>query len=570
MLSALPSGCYLPSSSDDQGVVEAAKCGAVGERDATLRLMTRAEYNATVRDLLGDSTSPANDFPKEPLAFGFENNADVLRVTAEGAQRYSDAAETLAVHAIRERRDEVTGCKGLDGQACAERMLDTVGRRAFRRTLTAVEKAAFLDLWRRGTMGGESSDGGLEMVLTAILEAPQFLYRSERGLVDESTAGPDRSEAEGETRPVRLGGFEVATRLSYFLWGTMPDDELLDAAEHGRLDTVAGVRVEAERMLDDPRAHAGTASFFRQYLSLETMGNVEKDTTAYPVYSHALAASWRGSLERYVDDAFWNGKTFRALLTMPTVYADAQFSTAYGMTSNAASGTFAKLAMPPGRYEGLLAQPGMMARLAGPNQSSPVRRGVFVFDKMLCQPLPPPPADLNIVPPEPNPNATTRERFAVHSKNGICAGCHSMIDPMGFGVEEYDGVGAYRDHENGKPVDNTGEIVGAREATLNGKYAGARELGEKLGKSKQVHDCFATQYLRFALGRSEKPEDTCSVQQIQHAFYAGGGDFRSLLLSIATSDSFRFRSAPPASDVDTSTKGLELVTPNPNATGGTK
>jgi hypothetical protein len=188
---------------------------------------------------------------------------------------------------------------------------------------------------------------------------------------------------------------------------------------------------------------------------------------------------------------------------------------------------------------GVLAQPGVLSLRAGPDQGSPIRRGIFVLDKLLCQPPPPPPADAAIVPPTPSAQGTTRERFAQHSQSPGCAGCHKFIDPVGFTFEHYDGVGARRETENGLPIDSRGGVVEARDPGLVAPVADLPELAQRLGKSRQVHDCVAQEWLRFALGRPLDAADACALETVQETFMAGGGSFDALLLAIATSDSFR-------------------------------
>jgi hypothetical protein len=194
-----------------------------------------------------------------------------------------------------------------------------------------------------------------------------------------------------------------------------------------------------------------------------------------------------------------------------------------------------------GERAGVLTQPGLMALLAYPDQSSPVARGVFVRERMLCQHLPPPPNDVVIEPPDPDPNATTRERFAQHTADAACSGCHSLIDPLGFGFEHYDAIGRFRTDENGLPVDASGSLGGIADASQVGDYEGAVELADKLLASTDFQECVAHQWTTFALGREPGEDDACAMQGIRQSFADSGGDLRELLVSIATSDSFRFR-----------------------------
>jgi len=201
--------------------------------------------------------------------------------------------------------------------------------------------------------------------------------------------------------------------------------------------------------------------------------------------------------------------------------------------------------MPASERSGLLTQPGLLALLAGPDQSSPVRRGVFVLDKLMRQPPPPPPMGAAITPPPPDPNATTRERFDAHFADPACAGCHRTIDAIGNGFEGYDAMGLKRTTENGKPVDTSGNILQARDASLLGGFTGVQELSQRLAGSRQVHDCLSSHLFRYALGRADGANDACSLQSAQKAFWDGKGRFQTLELAIVQSASFRTR-APPA------------------------
>ena len=243
-------------------------------------------------------------------------------------------------------------------------------------------------------------------------------------------------------------------------------------------------------------------------------------------------------MELYFGEVTRRGGTLEGLLQTPALYADSTMT----MYSPNASPEFQRVTMTSAGRSGILAQPGLLGRLSSPDQASPVRRGVFVFDRLLCQSLPPPPADLNIVPPPPKPGATNRERFAAHGSNPGCVGCHERIDPMGFGFEHFDGMGIWREEEEGKPIDARGSIVASRDSALRGDFNGVGELASRLAKSKQVHECVATEWYRWALGRVESESDSCALEQIQQRFFDSKGSFEELQLAIIGSESFLFRS----------------------------
>jgi hypothetical protein len=515
---------------------------------APIRLLTRSEYDNTVRDLLGVDLAPARDFPPENAALGFDNNAEAHLVSPLLAQKYIDAAETLAARAVETRLDALLACdveaQGLD--ACVQGFVRRFGRRAFRRPLSTDEAERFerLGLWASSRFDLRT---GIELVIGAFLESPQFLYR-----IEELT----RADAPGVT--VTIGGYEMASRLSYFLWNTMPDDALLEAAGRGVLDTVDGVEAQARRMLADPRARLAVRDFHRQWLEIDKIVRLEKDLEHRPGgvglgggIEH-LREVWTESLQRFMEHVFFESSDpIGALFGSPIVYLDADTARLYGTSAPGAE--LVPVMMPAGERAGLLTQPALMARLAHPEQTSPIHRGIFVREKLMCQALPPPPADIVIEAPEPDPNATTRERFAQHTEDPTCQACHVMIDPIGFGFEAFDELGRFRTMENGKNVDTSGRMVGAIEGAVNGDFRGVVELAARLSQSRQVTDCVAEQWYRYAMGRGARATeaDRCALAEVQGALRTAGGDLRELLVALTKTAAFRARpgvevtTAPP-------------------------
>ncbi len=503
------------------------QCHAGPPRALPPRLLTRAEYDFTVRDLLGDATQPARaHLPAEPLALGWENNADLYQPTPKLTAALVGLAEDVATRAVAERKSTFLSCTTED-RACAATLVSELGRRAFRRPLTADEAAQLLSLYDAAEPKG--FDTAVTWVLEAMLQSPQFLYRVEPG------AAP---RADGT---LAYSGYEMASRLSYFLWRSTPDDELLAAAESGALDTDEGVKAQAQRLLDSPRAADAVADFFRQYLSLDALPDLDKDLKTYPAFNRSLAEGWRDSLAAFAAEG-WTQGHLSDLYTSDAFYANGAMASVHGLP--ATTGLTRFTAQHPG---GLLAQPGLLAYLASPDQSSPIRRGVFTYRSLLCEPIPPPPANLNVTLPPVDPSQTTRQRFDAHGALPGCSSCHAVIDPLGDGFEHFDAIGRWRETDNGQPVDATGAIVSARETKLVGTFDGTGELALKLAQSRQVHDCFAVGMFRFAVGRVETADDECALEQLQGDFFSSGGNLRRLMLAIATSETFRTRAAPEAS-----------------------
>jgi hypothetical protein len=490
-----------------------------------LRRLTRTEYNNTVGDLLGDTTKPADDFAPDEELLGFAAGLSVSPLLAE---QYMNAAEALSVQAT-EDLPSLLGCdpasKGED--ACANTFIDAFGKTAYRRPLATDERDGLRALYGDAKSKYDYRTG-IELVVQAVLQSPDFLYRVELG---KDTQTP---------LVVQLTGYEIASRLSYLLWNTTPTPELLSAAAAGELDTPAGVEKYAREMVADPRAHETVRSFHHQWLDLDVLDMKSKDPMVYPAYDDALKASMIEETERYVQDVvFEQDGTVETLLTSRATFVDAKLADLYGMPKPSGSG-FGSAMLDGKQRAGLLTQASVLSVYAKSNQSSPVHRGKFVRERLLCQQLSPPPAGLIIVPPDPDPNASTRERFAEHSKNATCAGCHHLMDPIGFGFEHYDGIGRYRDMDGKFTVDSSGEIKDSRDA--DGKFDGVLELEDKLAQSQEVRECVASQWFVYAFGRSINNDlDTCSREKLFSTFAASGYKIQDLLVALATSDAFRYR-----------------------------
>jgi hypothetical protein len=517
------SGCKKPVTPP---AADGGTCGA--PTATTLRLLTRAEYDATVADVLGDTTRPAaSTFPGEPLVHGFDNNAQLDTVGDDLIADYLTAAEALAGTARAKDHRRLYTCDPAE-TTCGQRFLSSFGRRLYRRPLSADELTS-LSLLFDSVKATHDFDTAVEWSVQAMLQSPQFLYRDEH--------------VETTAKVASLTGYPLATRLSYFLWASTPDDELLDAAGAGTLDTADGLAAQAERMLADPRAVNGKLRFFTLYFNTAGAALAEKSAAVYTAYTPALAQAWRQSLELFFTDLAQHDGTLTAMLTSPVVFTNGTMNM-YG-AADAGTADFVRNELSATQRPGLLGQPGLMARLAAPDQSSPIRRGVFVLEKLLCQPTPPPPGGVIPPPPAPTTGQTTRDRFAQHDTDPNCSGCHRFIDPVGFTMEHFDGVGAWRDTENGITIDATGGVVSASDQSLVVHVNDVVGLSHVLAQSRQVHDCLATEYLRFALGRDLDDQDTCTLTQVRERF-AQSDRFDELILGIVTSDAFRTYSNPEA------------------------
>ncbi|MBL8740414.1 MAG: DUF1592 domain-containing protein, partial [Myxococcales bacterium] len=395
--------------------------------------------------------------------------------------------------------EALTGCEALpdDATTCAQDFIGRFGRLAFRRPLAAEEEARFLGLFESG-MADNDFPASIGLVLQAILVDPAFHFRFEvgEGAVEEGT--------------VALSGLEVASRLSFLLWSSSPDEALLDAAEAGELDSADGVRQHAERMLGDPRARRGMRNFFRQWLRLDRLKTTAKLETVYPEFDEALARDLRDGALAFADYVMFDSPdgSLRELFTGELAAVTPATAPIYGIAGPAEGlGLFATR---KGERAGIVTDAAILSAFAKPDQSSPIARGVFVREVLLCQTLESPPEGLVIEVPPLDPTATTRERFAAHSTNPTCARCHKLIDPIGFAFERYDGIGRYRESENGLPIDTSGQILDGEDAT--GNVDDALDLARSIVESEVGQRCFATQLTRYALGHSETKSDKCTAE----------------------------------------------------------
>ncbi|MBK9258966.1 MAG: DUF1592 domain-containing protein [Polyangiaceae bacterium] len=509
----------------------APMCVGIVPGKSPIRRMTRFEYNNTVRDLLGDDTEPAANFVPEEEAMGFDNQAVALGVTQILAEQYMVASEKIAARAV-EKLDTLLPCQPVAGEekACAAAFIEQFGRRAYRRPLSSDEVSRLLAVYEWGfTEAGFTR--GIELVLQAMLQSPHFLYRVEFGM-------PDIVEKD----IVLLSPHEVASRLSYMLWSSMPDAELFAAADEGRLGTSEEIEMQARRMLDDPRARQAVANFNAQWLGLSHLDNITKNSTTYPKYDEGLRPLWRAETLAFLEDVIFEGAgDVGTMFTATHSVMNAELAAFYGISGGPSTDAFERVELDPERSAGILTHAGVLAATSKPAESSPVHRGKFVRERLLCQILPPPPNNVVVTPPPVDPNLTTRERYTEHFKNSACSGCHVKMDLIGFGFEHYDGIGLWRDTENNLPIDDSGELVDTR--NIDGPFEGVVELGKKLAESEEARQCVATQWFRYAYGRVEGADDYCSMDMLQKTFAAKGFDVKELLVALTQTDAFRYRRA---------------------------
>ncbi len=535
LLAACPADTAAPATAtgdeDDStaapitGLIEAE----VEPPEPRLRRLTSTQLASSLRDLLG-AGAPIPP-PVEPdVSEGglFSVGAGVTTISSLGVEKLEDAAYSLAAWALTDpaRRAALVPCEpaGTVDAGCAETFVHSFGRRAWRRPLADDEAAELV------AVAGEAAETlgdfyvGLEYATAAMLQAPPFIYRVELGEDDPDNPG-DR----------RFTGWEMATRLSFLLWNTTPDDALLDAAESGELVTDDGVEEQVDRLLASDRARDGVRTFFTEWLKLHELAELYKDPSTFLFFHPELGEDALDETLQVVEHiVFTEDADVRDLLTTQTTFVNQRLASLYGVPLPAADDAFHQVQLPnAGGRRGLLGQAAILALYSHPTSSSATKRGQFVRQTLLCGEIPPPPADVDTSLPEPDASSPTlRERVAVHLTDPACANCHLLMDPIGLGLENFDGVGRWRDTENDAIIDASGDLDGE-------PFADGWDLGATVRNHPDLASCLVRRLWRYAWGRTEIEGDDPALVALDDRFAADGHRFVGLLRAMATSRAFR-------------------------------
>lgn len=501
---------------------EPPACAAplVGPR--RIRRLSHAEYGNTVRalpELAGaEDLEPELALSLDTYVDGYDNDADALVVSSVLASQYRVAAESIA-EVVRDGLDETLPCSkapGLDTEgveACAATFIERFGARAFRRPLTTEETDRYLELWRP-IAAEDGLDEGIYWVAAAMLQSPNFLYRSELGVWNE-----DRGTHV-------LTPYEAAAQLSYLITARPPDAALLEDVEAGMLagpDAPALLAEHAERLLAGPHGGEAYADFAEAWLGVRRP-RVQPDPDVYYDLDDATRDAMRHELRRSMAEALRDGDVLEDLFDERTTWVTPGLGAYYGvgplLPETADARGQIPVELPPERA-GLLARGRVLTVYADPAASAPVQRGKMVRERLLCQELPPPPPNVDANPIPPNDTQTTRERLREHTDNPGCFGCHKFMDPLGFGFEHFDGIGRWRDTENEQPIDASGTIYAA-DGTAGPTFVGLEQLQRHLQSDPAVHACYVQQWTQFA--SAAPPEQTeCLGATLQSAFDDSGG-----------------------------------------------
>lgn len=522
---------HLAARSPSEEIV-AAKAKAA---PPVLRRLTHEQYNKTVEDLLEDRTRPARSFPSEDFVHGFTNQADAQSISPLLADDYNRAAAQLARNARRSGvLRKLIPCEPAtpSDRKCAADFVRTFGKRAFRRPLDPAEAQVYESLLLREAARTGDFLNGAQVTLQAMLQSASFLFHT------------------------ATGHYGAASRLSYLLWGSVPDEELMRAADEGRLGTPAEIEAAAKRLMDSPRARPALRDFVTQWLRFDRVRAAIRERKFFPEFGPELTAAMIEETSRFFEHLVWNDQDFREFFTAEYSFVNLSLAQLYELPPPEREFTMVRFP-PSSRRAGILGHATFLTLTSKPEETSPTERGLFIREHFLCQVVPPPPAGVDTTLPalsEDRP-MSNRERLAIHLSNPACSGCHRLVDPIGFGFEQFDAIGRYREKQIAlvyeavdkrrsgvrriaKPVeletDTTASILGIP----NSGFRSPAEAGRILADNRTCQRCIVKQFFRYALGRPESPSDQPAIDAILDRFRASGFRFRELILATVTSEPF--------------------------------
>ena len=448
---------------------------------------------------------PDTPFPPDDRSIGYERGTSVSKAWDEATT--SAALETAAF--VSDHLRELTGAP----EAAADRDIKvrafcrTFVERAFRRPLTRDVEQVYID---KQLKSSKDLAAGVKRVVLLALKSPRFLYR------ELDSGNPD--------------AYDVASRLSYGLWDSLPDRELLKEAAANHLTTREQVLKQAERMAADPRAWYKLREFLLQWLKVDQSPELAKDPKRYAGFDDGVASDLRTSLELFLENTAWNDKSdYRELMLTDKVYLNGRLAKLYGVNLPP-DAPFQPVSLDPAERSGVLTQPYIMATFAYTDNSSPIHRGVLLYRNMLGRTLKPPPAAFAPLPASAHPNLTTRERVSLQTKPAACAGCHGRINPLGFTLERFDAIGRFRETENGQKIDTSGTYETRTGQTV--KFSGVRELGKYLASSDEAHSAFVEKLFQYLVKQPIRAYGTQALPDLEKSFEANECSIRKLMVEI--------------------------------------
>ncbi|WP_197231102.1 DUF1592 domain-containing protein [Novipirellula artificiosorum] len=497
----------------------------------TIRRLNKAEYDNTVRDLTGLDLHLADGFPSDDVGNGFDNIADVLTIPPILLEKYLDAAVTIASQLsenedAKKRAFPHEPANPEQRVEVARRNARQFAQRAYRRPLSQEEDDRLFQIMRDAYESGSPLDEVFETVVTAVLVNPNFLFRVEQD--------PDVEDLDGIRE---LSGYELASRLSYFLWSSMPDQRLFDLAASGELRNQETLRSEVDRMLADPKSRALVDNFAGQWLQLRDVARLNPDPDLFPEFDGELRSAMRRETEILFETIVKEDRSVLEFLEADYTFVNQRLARHYGI-SNVSGDQFQRVTLPD-RRRGVLTHASILMLTSNPTRTSPVKRGKWILDNILDEPPPPPPPNVPELEAGDETLGSLREKMEQHRANEACAVCHRKMDALGFGLENFNAIGGWRDLDGRYTIDASGELPGGK------SFAGASELIGILAAEKRdaFCRCLAGKLLTYALGRGLDSYDRCVVKDAVKTLAENDYRFSSLVAAIVSSDPFTLREA---------------------------
>jgi mono/diheme cytochrome c family protein len=534
-----PSRVQLQPKPEERKLIVAWLEGVLGGGDCatnrnpgrvTLRRLNRTEYNNTIHDLVGVTFQPADDFPADDVGYGFDNIGDVLTVPPILMEKYLAAAEKIVaqVWVKPELRQRIVTAQPADKSKedeVARQVLESFARRAYRRSVSPEEVNRLTNFVKLARSQGDDFDKGIQLAVEAILTSPHFLFHVER----------DQRPGKNGSQPI--SEFELATRLSYFLWSSMPDEELFGLARQGKLRQDNNLEAQVRRMLKDPKARALVENFAGQWLQLRNLANINPNPKQFPTFDEALRVAMQKESELFFAAVMNEDRSLTDFLDADFTFLNERLAKHYGIPGVKGE-QFRRVALPPGPRGGILTQASILTLTSNPTRTSPVKRGKWILENILGTPPPPPPPGAGELKEDQKSvlSGSLRQRMEQHRANPNCASCHQRMDPLGFGFENFDAVGAWRNKDGAFAIDPAGVLPSGQ------SFKGPAELKIILKAQREAFSrCLAEKMLTYALGRGLEAYDRCAVDEICSNLAKNDHKFSSLVLEVVKSDPFQRR-----------------------------
>jgi hypothetical protein len=501
-----------------------------------IRRLTKTEYGNTLHDLLGVEATIASDLPDEVSGEGYLNSLSPLQL-----EQYLAIADKALDRALSPDGSPPTDMQrrlfgeppasGADDRLRARDVARSLARRAYRRPPSQAEIDCLVEVFDLGRQNKLSYSASLRLMLKAILVSPQFLFIT------------PAEEVEQSVEIVPLDDYQLASRLSYLLWATMPDDQLMALADSGKLSEPPVLKAQVKRLLEDPRSRALFDGFGAQWLGVEKLADMTVDTAQFPQMTSKMRTAMYDEVRLFFDSIVRENQNVLSLIDCDYTFLNETLATIYGLQATVRGPKMRKVRLSDANRGGILGMPGILAATSFPNRTSPVKRGVWVLEQVLGDHIPPPPPDVPALEKQDQAavaNLTLRQRTALHRSNAVCANCHDRLDPIGFGLENFDAIGRWRDREeNGSPIDASGELPGGK------RFSSPKELKVIIAERR---DDFARnlveRLLAYALCRRLAGYDEIVVDGLMQDIAADGYRMQAVISAIVTSYPFTHRRIP--------------------------